>query len=68
MRAHNTIGAGEWSSDLLVAMTAPPIAPAMPVKNVGLSTKTSVAFDWVSSSDNPGADGGRVLGYRVYKA
>ena len=68
LRALNAIGAGEWSSDLLAAMTAPPIAPAMPVKDVALSTKTSIAFDWVSSSDNPGADGGRVLGYRVYKA
>lgn len=44
MRAENAIGWGEYSPDLLAALTGPPLTPQAPVKDDNLSTKTSIAF------------------------
>lgn len=33
-----------------------------------MSTKTSIAINWASVTDNPGESGGLVTGYRVYMA
>lgn len=49
-------------------MTPPPLAPSGLVKDLTLSTKTSIAFNWLSVADNAGESGGRVTGYRVYMA
>lgn len=49
-------------------MTNPPFAPTAPIKDLSLSTKTSIAFTWQSVADNVGETGGRVTGYRVYMA
>jgi hypothetical protein len=67
-RARNSIGWGEYSSDLLAAITAPPIQPNQPVRVDSLSSKTSIAIKWDAVSDNFGEDGARVTGYRVYMA
>jgi hypothetical protein len=48
----NEIGWGSYSSDMTAAMTDLPLAPSMPRKDVDLSTKTSIAFDWESVADN----------------
>lgn len=68
VRAKNEIGWGEYSPDLLAAMTAVPQKPSTPTRDDLLSSKTSVAFSWSQTDDNPGELGGLVTGYRIYKA
>jgi hypothetical protein len=45
-RARNSIGWGEYSADLLSAITDVPQQPAAPVRIDSLSSKTSIAFNW----------------------
>jgi hypothetical protein len=68
MRAMNEIGWSQYSTDMIAAMTNLPLQPSMPIKDETLSTKTSIALNWLSVADNAGESGGRVTGYRVYMA
>ena len=68
MRARNVIGWGVYSADLLAALTGAPNTPSAPIKDLNLSTKTSIAIEWASVADNSGESGGLITGYRVYMA
>lgn len=50
----NDIGYGDYSTDLIAAMTAPPSVPSGLTQDFLASTQTSVAFSWVSVNDNDG--------------
>jgi len=67
-RAFNIIGWGEYSTDLIAAVTSVPSQPLQPVRDQLLSTKTSIAFSWKIVADGPGLTGAEVTGYRVYMA
>ena len=49
-------------------MTNVPVTPNTPVKDLNLSTKTSIVISWDEVADNAGESGGMVTGYRVYMA
>lgn len=44
MRAKNAIGWGDYSPDLVSAVTGPPLTPSAPTIDHNLSTKTSIAI------------------------
>jgi hypothetical protein len=70
MRARNAIGWGDYSANLLQAITNKPGMPEVPVRDDLLSSKTSIGFRWTLVRDNSDFqnEGGRVLGYRIYMA
>lgn len=48
LSATNTIGEGELSNSVTVALAAPALAPAEPVLDRGLSSKTSLFIRWAA--------------------
>ena len=68
LRAQNSVGWGQYSYDLLAALSSEPQVPEVPTRDENLSTETSIAIYWNPTPDNQELNGGKVTGYNVYMA
>jgi len=65
VRSHNVKGYSEFSPVASAAFADLPDKPAQPTKILYLSTKTSIAIEWVLNT-NRHMPGGAVTGYKVF--
>lgn len=60
-RSLNDVGYSDFSIEKRFAISAPPVKPATPTKNMALSTRTSIYIEW--SESLPSAT--PILGYKL---
>jgi hypothetical protein len=62
--ALNEIGRSEYSSEVRIAVSRPPVKPAAPTKNIEKSTRTSIFVEWEAGQPTEVP----ILGYKLYMA